>query len=392
MAQLNEMSELSLQLLVNLSEILHPIKLLSSQGNEIIENLIDYFHDDILLGYALPLKAIKSRKLFQIVLLKLVETSNRIYYFLTRKSSIWRRSPQALKIRILYKKILDVLEHSIDLYRSCNNVESFIPLTRNCLSQLKPKLYQKLSLVRSTLARSEVNSYLLTVICSALKTQLNKKQLNNFDIKYLNRSMDEIIKMESITSYNIENFLYENEFNHPEFLKYCISVFNYNLAPIANPFEKIELILKFEERISGLSPRQYCGKFVEGFSLRESLKTFLNDRKSYLQQFIELRVSETEIQKDIIQHVNNELKLSVAQLSLFIRLFMEIGIIDKKEVGKTFSFYARNFRTTKVALISAESLQKKSSSFEYSTIKAVKGHLIAMLNWLNHYENNEFAK
>lgn len=392
MNQPNSMPELNLQLLVNLSEILHPKKLVSSKGIEIVENLNEYFNDGIFFRFAIPVKVIKSRKLFQILVLKLVEASDRIYYFITRMSTIWNRRPQALKIRILYNKVLDVLENSIDFYRNYHNGESYIPLTRNCLSQLKPNLYQKLSQVRSTLTKSEVNSYLRTVICNGLKNKLIKKKLTILDIEYLKRLMNGIIKMESITSYKVENFLYENEFNHPEFLKYIISVFNYNLAPISNFFEKIEFILKFEERVSNLKPQLFNEKFGDKFSVKEYLKTFLNDRKSYFQQFIELRVSEIEIQKDKIQPVNNELKLSVAQLGLFIRLFMEIGVVDNKEVGKTFSFYARNFRTPKVALISAESLQKKSSSFEYSTIKSVKGHLIGMLNWLNNYENTEFGK
>ncbi|MCT1525689.1 hypothetical protein [Sphingobacterium hotanense] len=389
MRPLIEMTELSPNLLVNLLNNLHPKKLVSSQGREIIENL----NDCILLRSTVPLKAIKSRKLYEIILSKLVETSNRIYRFLTRMSPIWQRSPLAPDIRILYNKVLDFLEQNIEFYRNCYNGESLIPITQNCLSQLKPNLYHTLSQVRDTLAQPEVNPYLRSVIYIGLKSQLSKRHLHSFDVKYLKRLMNGIINIDSISSYTLENFLYENKFNHPEFLKYCVSVFNYNLARIVNLYEKIEFILKFEERISNLTPGLSYGQCVEGCSLRESLRTFLDERKSFIKQSIELRVSEIEIQKHSHFHLNNnELKLSVAQLSLFIRLFMEAGIVDKKEIGKTFSFYARNFRTPKVALISAESLQKKSTSFEYSTIKAVKSHLIGMLNWLNHYENNEFAK
>src|SRR5690606_17688153 len=117
-------------------------------------------------------------------------------------------------------------------------------------------------------------------------------------------------------------------------------------------------------------------------SVRDQLRDFFREKKQYIQQRIELRRLEIQDSRLVEEADRMQINLPVAQFGLCIRLFMEKGLLPKEDVGKTFSYYARYFRTPKTPFISAESLQKKSTDVEFAAAKKMKGHLIGMVNWL----------
>src|SRR5690606_13604141 len=134
-------------------------------------------------------------------------------------------------------------------------------------------------------------------------------------------------------------------------------------------------------------PRSTSRWMTEDESIREQIKTLFAEKKRYIRQRIELRRIEIEDAKLTEEVDRMQINLPVAQFGLFIRLFMEKGLLPKEEIGKTFAYYARHFSTPKTPFISAESLQKKSTDVEFSTAKKMKSHLIAMVNWLNEHYN-----
>lgn len=151
--------------------------------------------------------------------------------------------------------------------------------------------------------------------------------------------------------------------------------------------EQLEILIGLEDRISSLPARCTSRWMAEDESIREQIRTLLAEKKQYIQQRIELRRLEIQDSKLSEQTDRMQVNLPVAQFGLFIRLFMEKGLLPKEEVGKTFAYYARHFSTPKTPFISAESLQKKSTDVEFSTAKKMKGHLIGMVNWLNEHYN-----
>src|SRR5690606_19647582 len=138
---------------------------------------------------------------------------------------------------------------------------------------------------------------------------------------------------------------------------------------------------------NGLPARTKSRWLKEDESIRKQLRIFYREKKSYIQQRIRLRRSEIRDRQLGEETERLQVNLPVAQFGLFIRLFMEKGLLQKEDVGKTFAYYAKHFRTPKTSFISAESLQKKSTDVEFTTAKKMKGHLIGMVNWLNKHYN-----
>ena len=73
-------------------------------------------------------------------------------------------------------------------------------------------------------------------------------------------------------------------------------------------------------------------------------------------------------------------------------MFIDHDVIPNTNIGKIFSFFSKNFSTASTLFISTESLQKKSTTVEYTTAKKVKGILIEMINWLNkNYNTSNYS-
>lgn len=212
------------------------------------------------------------------------------------------------------------------------------------------------------------------------------------DLDYACLILDRMEDSESYSTAEMENLLYQYDFNTPAFFNYCIINCNRMLLDTPSLHEQMEILIGFEDRINGLPPRTTLRWMPEDISIREQLRVFLKEKKAYLQQRMELRRSEIEDHKLTEENERMEVSVPVTQLGVFVRLFMERGILPKEDVGRTFAYYARHYRTPKTPFISAESLQKKSTNIEYSTANKVKGHLIGMVNWLNEHHNTHRDK
>lgn len=77
--------------------------------------------------------------------------------------------------------------------------------------------------------------------------------------------------------------------------------------------------------------------------------------------------------------------LSVPQLALFIRLFIDTGIIKNDNNTALLKYFAAFVSTSKASVISAESLRVNFYSVPAAAKEIVKDRLIQMVNQLRNY-------
>ncbi len=70
--------------------------------------------------------------------------------------------------------------------------------------------------------------------------------------------------------------------------------------------------------------------------------------------------------------------LTVAQIAFFLKILVEVKIIDHQIQAEVIRFIARHFKTKKTDTIAVESLRTKYHNVESSTIEAV-GKIIAKM-------------
>src|SRR5690606_16196726 len=132
----------------------------------------------------------------------------------------------------------------------------------------------------------------------------------------------------------------------------------------------------FQEQLYCLVPFQKSRLNIKIPSIIDQLLVYYKDKKESLNQRLDIRRSEIQDAKLLEANDKVMFNIPVAQFGLLIKLLMEVNLIPKENVGKTFSFFAKYFKTPSANFISSESLQKKSSTVEFSTARKMKTYLI----------------
>ena len=77
--------------------------------------------------------------------------------------------------------------------------------------------------------------------------------------------------------------------------------------------------------------------------------------------------------------------LSVAHLSLGLKLLMDAGVITNKNSTEVMRMVAKNFRTEKRESISEDRLRNKAYNIESGTVEGMKDVIIGLLNLVRGY-------
>lgn len=330
----------------------------------------------------------RSRPETRAILLQLTIVSNAIHIYMVCMGRGWNNHPLSSQVNQFYRQTLTILEALLEFCgRFDKQTISELPLTTYSIHNVRIELRKRLCDLQNIVPTSDVDPILADLVLSGLKLLIERKEITRYDAEYASIILEELEKLHPYNTIELENLLYQYDFNTPAFFNYCAKCCNRLIVDTPSLHEQLEILIGLEDRISVLPSRSPSRWLVEDKSIREQIRVLLAEKKQYIQQRIELRRLEIQDNKLIEGTDRMQVNLPVAQFGLFIRLFMEKGLLPKEEVGKTFAYYARHFSTPKTPFISAESLQKKSTDVEFSTAKKMKGHLIGMVNWLNEHYN-----
>lgn len=332
----------------------------------------------------------RSQQEARIILIQLINVSNVIHHYMVGMTGLWNEHSLSTQMRQLYCHTLMQLEVLLEFCGKFDDlISASLPLTTYSISDTRMQLRKKVDKLSRELFMSEIDVTLSELILSGLKQLIRRKELNRSEAEYADLIINRLSKATPLNTIEAENLLYQYDFNTPEFFNYCAKGCDNLLLVTPCLYGQLEILIELENRMSGLPPRTTSRWVDKDESIREQLTIFLKEKKAYVKQRIELRRLELEDSKLAARADRQLVNLPVTQFGLFIRLFMEKGILPKDDVSKTFAYYAENFRTPNTPFISAESLQKKSSTIEFTTANKIKGHLIGMVNWLNEHHNTQ---
>lgn len=322
------------------------------------------------------------------ILLQLIVVSDAIHNYKVGMAATWKDNVFSDDMDMFYRQALSRLERLFELYNKLDEeLLSDVPLTAFAVSNVRMELRKGLNSLKSTLSKSHLEPALRDLILIGLKQIIERQGISRANAKYASMIIGELEKLSPLNTVEVENLLYQYDFNAPSYFNYCAKCSHRLLEETPSLHAQLEILFGLEDRINGLPAKSSLRWMPVDKSVRDQLRDFFREKKQYIQQRIELRRLEIQDSRLVDEADRMQINLPVAQFGLCIRLFMEKGLLPKEDVGKTFSYYARYFRTPKTPFISAESLQKKSTDVEFATAKKMKGHLIGMVNWLNEHYN-----
>ena len=321
-------------------------------------------------------------------LLQIVATSNTVHGLLIRSAPKWSKNGKEIGLRQVYLSVLHRLETLLeDCIRLNGGLYSLTPFTAHSLPAIKMRLKEKFVKLSDRLDTRNLDIELSKLLVEGLQMLINRKRMTRSDIVYIERIFEAFAQLKDLATANVEEILYENDFNIPVFVCYWIQHFNRAMSNASGLHRQLEILISLEERLNLMRPKRAQSCLQDHEPIHAQLTEFLTEKKRYIRERIALQRKEIQDTKLAETEERMPVNLSVAQFGLFIRLFIDDGTLPQADIGATFTYFARHFRTPKAAFISADSLQKKSSDVESVTVSKVKGQLIGMVNRLNTYRN-----
>ncbi|MBD1429784.1 hypothetical protein [Sphingobacterium litopenaei] len=328
----------------------------------------------------------------QIEFLKFIDLSNRIYASL--HYALKYNKPGISQSRINYIKILESIDKLIDMLLLYDKkLIEIIPLSNYSYYTIKPKLKQQIISLKDAPGLKDVEPQLIRVVQDSLFSVLQSNSRIRNELRYINILLKKLSKAPELTTESLEWVLFQYGFNSKRYLEYYINKSNQQMLEDSSLHKQIENIISFQEQLYCLVPLQKNCLDLNSPTIIDQILLFFKDKKESLKQKLDVR--RTEIMDAKLLEANDKVmfNIPVAQFGLLIKLLMEVNLIPKENVGKTFSFFAKYFKTPSVNFISSESLQKKSSTVEFSTARKMKAYLIEMVNWINkNYNASSFTE
>lgn len=335
--------------------------------------------------------AILSTDLIELLNLNSDETISKLTYAIMVSNKTYEklllsfRSKNIGNDRKSYLKVLNSIEEKIEYCESIRSeLTNGLPLTDYKLSTIKFYYSKQLKALDSKLSQSNLDQDIVEILLSELKNLIKKKIIYRGAMAYAIDLVSYILMSENLSMDKLEQILIEYNFNSRAFCQYCLNKTDSLILEVSSLHQQLDKLISLEEKLSNLV--QYCkgkGLLNNRISIAEKLRKYYMRKKDLIIQRIDGRRTEMLDSKLCDDNEKITINLSVAKLGFLIRLFIEKGYLPQDNIRKTFSFFAKNFRTPNTTFISADSLQKKSSTVEFQTVIKTKGMLLEMVNYVN---------
>jgi hypothetical protein len=246
----------------------------------------------------------------------------------------------------------------------------------------------KLDFVRDSLLAKEVNKELLKILFEPillLSTINLQNKITYYQFNYATEYILELsqLLMENqtdVTNEDIAEWLLDLNMNSTRFFDYETNIIQEKLDKCESDAERLELLYKKLKKFN-----QHRTK------IKKSFQDKLPEIKVQICSWIEEEIEFINRKRNIEEHNSESFKLSeprekimlglsVAQMSYFLNLLIQTGIIKHNNQRDVFRMICENFKTKGTDSISIDSLSSKFYNVETSTKNTIKEKIIELLN------------
>ena len=288
----------------------------------------------------------------------------------------------SFKVIFMYcEKLLFFLENQ---YFEFINSDSFASVP--FIFRYQEKMEIKAATIAAVITRSNLDADLKGLVLRPLSkiidnlfherysyTELNYRQKYcNYFYKMCSDSSSEIVARD------VENLLIFLNFNALVFLKYYIKRMRLKKKSFATNAEQIEFLSHSLKKLKQ-EVKQEKLKYKPNLpSVMEQLTSWKKEEIQYLKD--KALSQKTDKAGEFGSNSKKLLSgFSVAQMSYFTTLLIEVNVIDDENRADVFRVISERFKTKNCENISPDSLRKKSYSVEDSTVQAVREKLLELL-------------
>ena len=287
-----------------------------------------------------------------------------------------------LKVAYIYlEKLLRFIEKE---YKNYLNVNIQIPYRSILIKEYE--LTPKLNAVKSRLLSSNIDEELLKLSYEPLlkiATINIQEKLTYYQFNYCSDyifALSHQIEKEIISKEIIIEFLFDLNYNSLQFFKYLTFDIVSKLDLLDTNIHKIDFLYRLLKDYNQKQVRCFI-KYKQNLPpLKQQICNWIEEEIEYLSKKIKLEANQISITSNTEAKSKLLSGLSVAQLSYFFGLLMDIGIIKHKNHMDVFRFIADNFRTSNSENLSVDSIKSKFYNIETTTKSIIREKIIQLLS------------
>lgn len=310
----------------------------------------------------------------------LLEISDKLYYQMSgeKQSSALASDPGIFDL--ILENVLELNQFLTQYFKGFINQDTKIPAVM--IPEVRKKMNECAEKLNTSLQRTNIDAQLRACILDYLQWVVAMD--DNYPITY--RTQEYLIQFTETVGVTIDcedgrdltlkvtEILFYVNFNHNGFCKWYFS-----------DITKITMALTPKEQISMLK-KQLLFLRSTPVMLRMSYNPDLKPVNILLENWLDEYIKEELLRADLLQTDTPqklELKLTVAQLALLIRLLYEEGVFTMKNIAGLLRFFSMHFTSKKQEHISYGSMNKLYYSGDQFTGYAVKELLLNMVTKIN---------
>jgi hypothetical protein len=192
-----------------------------------------------------------------------------------------------------------------------------------------------------------------------------------------------VLAVQDLSSERLVEILISFDFNKPAFYVYIVGCWQQMLERMEGMHEQVERLLLEKDVLNGHVLVSGARAFPNHPSLKHDLLLYCREKKEYLQELIALRKMAAQDELDMSEATRILSGFTVAQISLFLKLQVEKGLLVPDSLAGLYRFVSRHFYTSKATMISEKSLKREYEDVKFSTAYKMYLVLLEFIEWLD---------
>ena len=253
--------------------------------------------------------------------------------------------------------------------------------------KIAPEIGNGLKLIKTALQKAKVNNSLINVVCHPFEDfVIAETKISYRELYYLKELQREVLLATDRKNSAISSLMIYLNFNSIRFFNYYVTQF----AELTIGIESdIGLIEYYSLKLKLLNQEPVKPGYVfkpKLPSIKDQIGTWITEELYFLEKRRQL-LTPVSLPKTEDPAVTTKVQtsLSVAHLSLGLKLLLDAKVITNKNSTELMRMVARNFRTDRREKISEDSLRNKAYNIESGTVEGMKDVIIGLLNLVRGY-------
>jgi hypothetical protein len=261
-------------------------------------------------------------------------------------------------------------------------------VSRNMM-QLEAKI--QLEMIQKEATKIDIPEELIQILCAPFQELFSEDKIITYQktaylqclYKRLLAFFAEPVPMKTID--RLHEYLVFVNFNSLRYYNFTVKTYQEKARQCGNTRDQIELFYREKTRLNQLPIQHGISLKPSRPYIKEQIGTWLLEEIDFLDKRQKLSKPQANDIRDQQAEQKIHTSLSVAHLSLAVKLLVEAKVITNRNYTELLRTVAKNFKTDRNEELSENSLRNKYYSVENGTVRNMKEVLIGLINLVKQY-------